>query len=167
MTNLPTTVSELGGLAEEGAVVLAGALATGAFGVARARIAAMFGRLGPGHGAGAETQLDADQELVLDADPEEQDGVRQDMVPVWRRRLVRLLRDCPEAAPELIDLLGALREALPRERQGWVQTIVARDGGTVYAAQGGNVIHHQGVRGREVPPADEGGDAEDGGRAGA
>ncbi|WP_329485889.1 hypothetical protein OG618_04670 [Kitasatospora sp. NBC_01246] len=163
MTNLPTTVDGLGGLAEEGAIVLAGALATGAFGVARARIAAMFGRLGPNHEAGVETQLDADQELVRDAAPEEQDEVRQDIAPVWRGRLARLLRDCPEVEPELRDLLAALREALPEERRGWVQTIVARDNATVYGAQGGNVIHYQGAHAREVPPPD--GAAADGGQA--
>ncbi|MBD0741395.1 hypothetical protein BG418_07825 [Streptomyces sp. CBMA152] len=154
MTNLPTTVDELGSLAEEGAVVLAGALATGAFAVARARIAGMFRRLGPEQEAGAGRQLDADQDLVRDAAPEEQDDVRQDIAPVWRRRLANLLRDCPEVVPELRELLAAVREALPEERQGWVQTIVARDNATVYGAQGGNVIHYQGAYVREVPPAD-------------
>ncbi|MER6052511.1 hypothetical protein ABT168_34580 [Streptomyces sp. NPDC001793] len=163
MTHLPTTVDELGGLAEEGAVAVAGALATGAFAMARARIAALFRRLGPDHEATAGTQLDADQELVRDADPEEQGEVRQEITPVWRRRLVRLLRDCPEAVPELRDLLAALDEALPEKRQGWAQTIVARDHATVYGAQGGNVIHYQGAYVRDVPPVDR--DAADRGRA--
>jgi nucleoside phosphorylase len=131
------------GLAQQGAVALVGAMATSAFLLTRMGIARLFGRLGPDQERKVVTQLDADGDLVTDADEAERDEVREELAPVWRRRLTRLLKDDPDTAEELRHLLGELRSALPEERQQWVQTVIARDNGTVYAALGGNVIHHE------------------------
>jgi 5'-methylthioadenosine/S-adenosylhomocysteine nucleosidase len=131
------------GLAQQGAVALVGAMATSAFLVTRMGVARLFRRLGPDQERTAVTQLDADGDLVTDADEAERDEVREELAPVWRRRLTRLLKDDPDTAEELRHLLGELRSALPEERQQWVQTVIARDNSTVYAALGGNVIHHE------------------------
>ena len=131
-------------LARQGAVALVGAMATSAFPATRVGIARLFGRLGPDQERTAVTQWDADGDLVTDADEAERDVVREELTPVWRRRLTRLLEDDPDAAEELRQLLGELRAALRQEPQQWVQTIVARDNSTVYVALHGNVIHHQG-----------------------
>ena len=132
------------GLAQQGAVALVGAMATSAFLVTRMGVTRLFRRLGPDQERRAVTQLDADGDLVTDADETERDEVREELAPVWRRRLTRLLKDDPDAAQELRQLLVELRAALPEERQQWVQTVIARDNSTVYAALGGNVIHHEG-----------------------
>lgn len=153
MTDLPTTVGDLNDLAVRGSVAVVGALATGAFQAARWGIVRLFGRLGSGHEATARTQVDADEELVRSSEVAERDDVRQELAPVWRRRLVRLLRDCPETEQELRDLLITLHEALPEERQVWVQTIIARDHASAYGAQGGNVYHYQGTAQRGAPSA--------------
>jgi hypothetical protein len=142
VTNLPTTAEELGDLAQKGAIALVGAMATGAFGAARAGIARLFARRGPDHDRSIRTQLDGDDDLVADADAAERDTVREELAPAWRRRLVRLLTEHPDAEQQLRALLTELEGALPEERQHWVLNVVARDHGRVYAAQGGNVVHH-------------------------
>ena len=133
----------LGELAHQGAVALVGAMATGTFPAAREGVARLFARLGPDQERTAQTQLDADGDLVTDADDAERDDVREELAMGWRRRLARLLRDDPDGAQELRALLVTLRAALPEERQRWVQNVIARDHGTVYAAMNGNVIHYE------------------------
>lgn len=143
----------LGELAHQGAVALVGAMATSTFPAAREGIARLFGRLGPDQERTAQTQLDADGDLVTGAEDAERDDVREELAMGWRRRLARLLRDDPDGAQELRALLVRLRAALPEDRQRWVQTAIARDHGTVYAAMGGNVIHYD-LAGRppQAPP---------------
>jgi adenosylhomocysteine nucleosidase len=134
--------SNLGELAKQGAIALVGTMATSAFPPARAGIARLFGRLGPAHERAAVTQLDADGELVADAEDDERDDVRQELALAWRRRLARPLRDDPDAAQELRRLLVELQAVLTEERRQWVQTVIARDHSTVYAALWGDVIHY-------------------------
>jgi hypothetical protein len=153
--NLPTTVSELGNLAEKGALAVVGSMATGAFRVAQARIAKLFGKLGPGEEQATHAQLDADEGLVQSAAEVERADVRGELAPLWRRRLARLLAEHPDVELELTGLLTELESALPAEQQQWVQTVIARDHGRAYAAQGGNVIHHEhhGPATEQSPPA--------------
>ena len=136
-------------LAHQCAIALVGVMATNGFTAARTGVARLYRPLGPERERTAVTQLDADGDLVTDSAETERDRVRDDLAPGWRRRLARLVRDDPGAAAEVRHLLGELRDVLPEERHQWVQTNIARDNGTVYAALGGNVIHYD-VDGR--PP---------------
>jgi hypothetical protein len=52
-----------------------------------------------------------------------------------------LLRDHPEAAHEL----EAILDGLPDEGRVMVQSMIAHDNASIYAAQGGNVIQYQGL----------------------
>ena len=151
MDNLPTTTEELGDLAQQGAIALVAAMATAAFGAARAGIARLFARRGPDQDRRIQTQLDGDDDLVAEADDAERDTVRKELAPAWRRRLAGLLSEHPEVEQQLRELLTDLEAALPGERQYWVQNVVARDHGNVYAAQGGNVIHHD-LADEQLPP---------------
>jgi hypothetical protein len=142
VANLPTTADELGDLAQKGAIALVGAMATGAFGAARAGIARLFRRMGPDRERATQTQLNEHEVLVNDAEDGERDGVRDDLARVWRRTLKHLLEHDPAAARELRDLVAELRSALPEERQQWIQTVIASGDGTVCVAQGGNVYQY-------------------------
>jgi hypothetical protein len=150
VSDLPTSVDELGQLAQKGAIALVGAMATSAFSAARAGISRLFGRLSPDQERTVGTQLDADEDLVAGADDAERDNVREELTPGWRRRLARLLTQAPETAQELRDLLLELQATLPEDGQRWVQNVIARDHGTAYAALGGNVIHYD-LSGRPEP----------------
>ena len=152
MNDLPITVDELGSLAEKGAIAVVGALATGAFDAAREGIARLFGRLGGHRRSSAEKRLDVDEERVAEADDAERDEIRRDLMPMWRRELVKLLDESPEAARELVELLDVLDHALPEGPRAWVQQVNVTGHGTAYAAQGGIVIHHQGGAPRQAPP---------------
>jgi hypothetical protein len=150
--DLPTTVEELENLAESGAIALVGAMATEAFQAARSGIGRLFGRRGSGEQDAAQTRLDEDADLVGHTEASEQDEVRGDLARVWRRRLRLLLNEDPESGRELSELVARIQAALPQTQQQWVQTNIARSHGTVYSAQGGNVIHYQ-TPDRRVPPA--------------
>lgn len=144
MSGLPVTPAELGDLVQRGAIAVVGAMATDAFRATRARIARLFGRLGPGQDEKIGTQLDADEELVAGVDGAERDEVREELAPGWRRRLTQLVRNSPGADRELLELVEELQTMLPQQQQQWVQTITARGHGTAaYGAQGGNVYHYQ------------------------
>ncbi|GAA3569142.1 hypothetical protein GCM10022222_61650 [Amycolatopsis ultiminotia] len=156
MTDLPTTAEGLGELAQEGAIALVGAMATGAFRAARDGIGRLFGRLGPARRARAEEQLDEEEGLVVAAGEDERDQARKALAPGWQLRLGRLLEDQPDIEAELRDLIARVQDELPEAQQHWLQTNVARDHGTVLAAQGGNVIQYH-AAGKPAPPAPEDG----------
>lgn len=143
MADLPTTVEELEQLAKAGSIVLVGAMATEAFDVARSGIARLFRRFRPDkHDAVAE-RLGEDGELVDETVDDERAGVRAQLAPSWELRLRRLLEEHADAGPDLRELVARIASATPEPQQHWVQTNIARDHAAVYAAQGGNVIHHE------------------------
>lgn len=151
MTDLPTTAEEMGNLAQQGAIALVGAMATGVFQAARAGIGRLFGRIGPNQQARIEDQLDEEERLVIAADSES-DQAREALASGWELRLKQLLKDLPEVEPELRDLISQLQAALPKAQQQWVQSNIATGHGTVLAAQGGDVIYYQ-TPGKQAPPA--------------
>lgn len=153
MTDLPTTAEELGNLAQQGAIALVGAMATGVFQAARTGIGRVFGRLEPNRQARIEEQLDEEERLVIAAEGG-RDQAREALASGWELRLKQLLKDLPEVEPELRDLISRLQAALPKAQQQWVQTNVASGHGTVLAAQGGDVIYHQ-TTGKQAPPASD------------
>ncbi|GAA2339353.1 hypothetical protein [Dactylosporangium salmoneum] len=142
MTNLPTTVEGIEDLAREGGIAVVGAIAGGAIDLVKKRIKQMFARAGV-QPEGLETQLDNDAELIETAAEDERADVGDELVPPWRRRFLRLLREDESAADALRGMIEEVRAALPEAGQYWVQTNIARDGSAVYAAQGGNVTHYE------------------------
>jgi hypothetical protein len=121
-------------------------MATSAWESARGRVVELFRKADKGE-VGA--QLDGDAELVVLE--EDADRVREDLVRPWARRLAALLRDHPEAAAELRELVERVAEELPHADQQWVQNVTAHSGGTAFGAQGpGSSVH---VHERPADPA--------------
>uniref|UniRef100_A0AAU2JWW4 Uncharacterized protein n=1 Tax=Streptomyces sp. NBC_00049 TaxID=2903617 RepID=A0AAU2JWW4_9ACTN len=133
-----------------GGTTVVAAMATDSWTVARGGVARLFGRRGENQQAAIEAQLDNNAALVVRADDAER--VRQALLPVWTLELESLVGQYPEAADELRELIGTIQEALPGTQRAWVQNNTAKDGGQVFAAQGGNVIVHQ------APPGQGGGE---------
>ncbi|MDX2680415.1 hypothetical protein [Streptomyces soliscabiei] len=130
-------------LALTGATTVVAAMATDAWQVTRAGVNRLFRRGDAVQQGAVDAQLEGNALLVAqagDADGAEQ--ARQTLIPVWQLHFQALLRDHPETADELRALISEVRAALPEDRQNWTQTNVARDGSTLYAAQGGNVYHY-------------------------
>ncbi|WP_067964813.1 hypothetical protein [Nocardiopsis trehalosi] len=135
----------LAALALSGGTTLVGAMATSAWQAASSGVARLFAR----RGDDVAGQLD-DHAALVDRAPDP-DQARQSLVPLWRLHLEDLLRRDPAAADELRDLIDRVRSQLPATEQRWVQTIVAKDGGQAFGAQGGNVIVHQAGPDRDLP----------------
>ncbi|MGW6458752.1 hypothetical protein ACWF94_23025 [Streptomyces sp. NPDC055078] len=160
-------------LAGVGGTALVGAMATDAWASARAGAVRLFRGDGAGGDGGEdagdgpartagqiEGQLDGDARTVADAAARpdgaaDADALRQALAVVWTRRLVLLLEERPAAEPELRELVDRLRSELPGGRTSWQMTNIARDNSTQFAAQGGNVVWHQGSGTRTPAPDDE------------
>ncbi len=93
-------------------------------------VARLFGRGDPEATARVAAELDAQAARLRAAAPEERAAIEGELAAGWRARFARLLEERPEAAAELQGLAG------------YVQHNTARDGGTVYAVQGGDQIIH-------------------------
>ncbi|MFB9607232.1 hypothetical protein ACFFTQ_30195 [Streptomyces roseofulvus] len=130
-------------LAMTGATTVVAAMATSVWEGTRDRVVDLFRCRDEDQGAVVRAQLDGDAELVL-GEGDDADGVRDDLVRPWARRLAALLRDHPEAAEELRALVGD--DTAPREGDTWSQHVVARAGGAAFGAQGPGSsihVHHQ------------------------
>jgi hypothetical protein len=144
-------------LAGAGATALIGAMSTDLWQEARGGIARLFGRGGEDRGRAIAAQLDEDAALVVRSDEGGADAIRTELLPVWRRRMVQLLEEHPDSEGELRDLVTRVQSGLPFERQVWVQSNTARDHGTLFAVQGGNLHYHQAAVGQLPPSADQDG----------
>jgi hypothetical protein len=145
-------------LAGAGGTALVSAMATDAWQGARDGVGRLFRRGGEVRQAAIEAQLDEDADTLVRAKgSSDEDAVRQELVPVWSRRLSRLLEEHPDAEADVRVLINELHRDLPSAQQSWVQTNIVRDNSTQFAVQGGNINVHQ-VLGKQIPPAD--GDAE-------
>jgi hypothetical protein len=130
---------ELVALAGTSARALVAAMTTDAWQAARAGFLRLFGRA-EDPPQRVEVLLDSNAALVAQApDPV---GLRQNLAGIWQAEIVSLLGSHPEAAGELGGLLAQVRAELPRTLQSFVQTNVARAGGTVFAVQAGNMVVH-------------------------
>jgi hypothetical protein len=127
-------------LAAGGANALVAAMATNAWTLAKTGIARLFRRTGREQQAGIEEQLDRNAALVEQA--EDGNSARQSLAGYWQLELKTLLARDPDAAEELRALITKIQERLPPAQQAWVQTNIARDQSSLFAAQGGNVIVH-------------------------
>lgn len=124
-------------LAMTGAHTIVAAMATNAWASAQAAAARLFHRRGHALEA-VEAQLRGDVALV--EEDEDADGVRRELVGPWRRRLAALLREHPEAEGDLRAMVEEVCHELPQRQQSWVQNNTARDGGQLFAVQGGGSI---------------------------
>jgi hypothetical protein len=107
-------------LALSGATAVVAAMATDAWQATRRGMARLFSRRG-GAVPAVEAQLDGDAEIV--ERDEDTDGARQDLVGPWRRRLLALLREFPEAQADLTTLIEEIRGQLPQAEQNWCKQI--------------------------------------------
>jgi hypothetical protein len=137
---------DLAALAMTGATALVGAMATDAWQVAREGIARLFRRRGADHQASIEAQLDRNADLVSKAPDAER--ARQSLIALWELELTGLMAQDPGAAAELTALITEVHSRLPAAGQQWVQANAARDHGTVFAVQGGNLFVHPAPPGR-------------------
>lgn len=153
---------ELATLAGTSATALVAAMTTDAWHGVRSSVAQVLGRAGESRQRAVEVQLDSSADLVSQAsDP---DRARLSLAGMWQGELESLLGQHPESADDLRIVLAQIQAKLPPELQAWVQTNIARDGGTVFAVQGGSMVVH----GSSVLPAvparnqetDEGEDAD-------
>ncbi|WKX69223.1 hypothetical protein [Streptomyces sp. XD-27] len=135
-----------------GGTTVVGAMATDSWMAARDGVARLFRGRGEDRQAAIEAQLDNNAALVVRAADAER--ARRSLLPVWLLELESLLDQHPDVAGELRELVSEIQRRLPETQRAWVQNNVAKDGGQVFAVQGGNVIVHQ------TPPGQEGGSAE-------
>lgn len=135
-------MDELTTLAMTGATTIMAAMATSAWGVTRDGALRLFRRSAPDEQRALEAQLEREAAVVRqDQDPE---SARQDFAGGWRRQLVTLMREHPEAEAELRALVASVQAQLPqRENTGWIQINSATNHGTVFSALGGNVNVYQ------------------------
>jgi hypothetical protein len=122
-------------LALTGATTVVAAMATDAWQAARARTVRLFHHRTHDFPA-VEAQLEGDAVVV--ARDEDAEAARQELVGPWRRRLVALLREDPDAAAELTALIHEVRRELPQAQRSWVQTNTAHGHGIVNAVQHGS-----------------------------
>lgn len=130
---------QLTALAMTGATTIMAAMATSAWAAARAGVIRLFHRSGSEEQRTLEAQLDREAAMVQqEQDP---DSARQDFVGGWRRQLVVLLSEHPEARSELEALVKSVEAQLPHKQQTvQIQANIAKDNGFAAGAQGGNVI---------------------------
>lgn len=124
------------------ATTFVGAMATSVWQDIRSGIVDLFRRASSVQHAAITAQLDSHAALV--AQSEDSERARHYLVPVWQLQLEDLLRKNPDAEAELRTLVERAGSLLPADQRAWVQTNIARDGGQVFAAQGGSVIIHHG-----------------------
>ncbi|MGN9910160.1 hypothetical protein ACTMTJ_21660 [Phytohabitans sp. LJ34] len=139
---------ELTALASTAATTVVAAMATTAWEAARAGVARLLGRGSPPKTEAVEAQLDDEADLVSGAGAGEVAQVRAELVPVWRRKIERLLADDANAAVELNALVDEIQRALPAEQRQWADTVVQNNiavgPGSMAAGiiGSGSIIHH-------------------------
>ncbi|MGW2518567.1 hypothetical protein ACWC09_16435 [Streptomyces sp. NPDC001617] len=140
-------------LAMTAATTIVAAMATSAWQTARAGASRLFRRGGEEEQGAAAARLDDDAVLV--ARSEDAGRARQALIAAWQLRLEDVLRRHPDAGEEMSALVDQIGSVLPQVERAWVQTNVARDGGHIFAAQGGNVIIHHASPDRTAAPRPE------------
>ncbi|GGJ90508.1 hypothetical protein GCM10011583_22400 [Streptomyces camponoticapitis] len=141
-------------LAMTGATTIVAAMATSTWESARGRVAELFRRRGEDEATAIAVQLDGDAHLVADEDDTE--GVREELIRPWARRLAALLREHPEATEELRRVVEEVAAGLPRTEQHWTQNVTAHSGGTAFGTQGpGSSVHiHRHITPEEAASGD-------------
>ncbi|GAA2472015.1 hypothetical protein GCM10010406_04610 [Streptomyces thermolineatus] len=145
---------ELTLLAEAGAAAVVAAMATDLWQSTREAVLGLFRRGDPDRSASVEARLDTNASMVRGtASP---DDVRQALLGAWALELEALLRRAPSCRTSLARLVaevdGALRGG--RGRPVLEQTNTARDSGTVFAVQHGDLHAYGPDRAGPPPGAD-------------
>ncbi|MFI5530093.1 hypothetical protein ACIA8O_16265 [Kitasatospora sp. NPDC051853] len=125
---------ELVALAESGATVVVGAMATDLWQSVKDGTLAVLRRLGPDRRRTVAEQLDHNAELVRDA--EHPEDARQALFAFWALELAALLNQDPSLAPDLARLIADHQGG--RQHLAHTQRNTAHDHGTVYAVQHGD-----------------------------
>ncbi|MFF8815414.1 hypothetical protein [Streptomyces pactum] len=148
---------ELTLLAEAGAAVVVTAMATDLWQSTRDAVLGLFRRADRSRRAAIEAQLDGNAALVAEAETPEE--VRRALFGFWALELAALLRRDPSCREGLARLAAAADGAFPDARWAFAgrQTNTARDFGTVFAVQGGDLhTHPAGPGGPAGPPGSTG-----------
>ena len=148
---LPDAVAAL---AAAGGTAMVGAMVTDAWEAARDGCAQLFARAGTDRRAVIEAQLVDDADTVAHMDEAEREQVRQELAPVWRRRLGRLLEEHPDANTDLENLIVEIQKALPPDQGQHMQTQIniARENARVFGVMGGDIHYHEGAASPSRPP---------------
>jgi hypothetical protein len=120
-------------LAAAGAKAVVSSMATDAWHGARAGVAKLF-RSRPDVG----DQLDSDAALLARQPVAEVDAVRDELAAPWRRRLLALLADHPDARGELTALIADIQRGLPAQPAGSVQHILVTGRSVANVVQNGS-----------------------------
>jgi hypothetical protein len=110
-------------------------MATDAWGNVRDRVSALLQRRGTEPRAAIAARLESSAEQV--ARSQDVDRAREMVRGPWQLELEAFLDAHPEAVEELQAQLDAMRAALPKAQQQWVQDNTANDHGTNFAVQDG------------------------------
>jgi hypothetical protein len=133
-----------------GATTIVAAMATSAWQATRTTTARLFRRRGQPHEAAITTQLDSHAARVARTD--DTDRARRSLLPQWQMELEDLLREYPEAADELQDLIRQTQEVLPQTQKAFVQNVIASAPyATAQGAMFGNVITYGSVPRSDLP----------------
>jgi hypothetical protein len=142
-------------LAVAGAAALVGAMATDAWQAARVEFAKLFGRGDRQKQELADRRLDQAAAQVTQADHDNQDRIRGELLAAWQVRLQDLLDEHPDLEEELRTLTAQVQAQLPATQQTWVQHNLSRDHSTIYGVQAGDQhIHYHSMP--EQPPSHRG-----------
>jgi len=89
---------------------------------------------------------------VAQANSNDQERIRQELLAAWQVRLQDLLEEYPDTRDELRALTEEVQAQLPPAQQTWIQQNLARDQAVVYGVQGGNqYIQYYGAPGPTEP----------------
>ncbi|MDQ4033901.1 MAG: hypothetical protein M3332_17315 [Actinomycetota bacterium] len=124
----------LAALAAAGGTAVVGAMATDAWQAARSGITRVLSRSGSPRQEVIEAQLDEDAGVLERTREADRDQIRQELLPVWRRRLGDYLQQHPDAAEELGELVDQVREQLPSSQQAWVNDVTVQAGRDAFIA---------------------------------
>jgi len=124
----------LAALAAAGGTAVVGAMATDAWQATRSGVARVLSRGGSPRQEVIEAQLDEDAGVLERAGEADRDQVRQELLPVWRRRLADYLQQHPDAAEELRELVDQVQGQLPTSQQAWVNNVTVQAGRDAFAA---------------------------------
>ncbi|MEV4876811.1 hypothetical protein [Streptomyces cyaneofuscatus] len=122
--------AELTALAASGATTFVGLMATEAWSQVRGRLARFLARGEDSEAVDAELE-ESREDLVAARRSGDEDSA-EDIAAAWRVRLRRALRDNPEAAGELRDLLD---ELAPHQASGPTVTVTNNTNGGTYYSQ--------------------------------
>lgn len=135
------TEKELTALAALGAATVVTAMATDAWSAVKTVFGKLFHRAGADRAHAAEQRLETDARLVEGAkDPE---AARGNLLGPWTGEIGALLRDFPDAAPELRKLIEERAESAPRAAGDYFnQTTIVTGGSSAITVGRGTVVSH-------------------------